>query len=132
MIDQFSTQPPGQSSGPTEEQRNSSLWITILAGIVLVTIALMVPFVVRFGAAGVIALLVALQVAGILLLLAAAMFTGRSVSLGAFSGRIAAAATFLHASLGDAGFSALLVIGVVALNAASYRLAAWVYRRREF
>jgi GAF domain-containing protein/HAMP domain-containing protein len=51
MIDQFSTQPPSQPSAPTEEQRSSSLWITILAGIVLVAIAL-ISWRVAAGGAG--------------------------------------------------------------------------------
>ncbi|MGE5357650.1 MAG: ABC-2 transporter permease [Bacteroidales bacterium] len=104
-----------------------------LLGIIGILIALMMPFVLRFGVGGVIGLLVALQVVGILTLLASALFGGGPVPAleSAVRGAIDAARG-LRRAVGTAAFSLVALSAVAALNVASYRLSVLIYRKREF
>jgi len=102
----------------------------VVVGLVL---ALMMPFVLRFGVAGVIGLLVVLQLAGIVTLLASALFGGTGVQAIESAVRDAiAAAKRLHGAVGGPAFSFMVLAAVIALNVASYRLSVRIYRRREF
>ncbi len=95
-------------------------------------IAVMLPFAIRFGVAGTISLLVGLQVLGMTALLASALFGIRG---GLISTTVRAARqihAWLDGALGPAGVALVIVLAIVALNAAAYRLAAWLYRRREY
>jgi len=102
--------------------------VIVTIGLVL---AVLLPFTLRFGLAGVIGFLVLAQLAGIGLLLAAAMF-GAGSGLGPLVGRAGGAIRSLREELGPALFSACLVAAVLALNLASCRLSTIVYQRREF
>ena len=93
----------------------------------------MMPFGIRFGLAGVVGLLVALQLLGVVTLLAPALF-GVPWILGIESAVKGAARflTWLHRQLGPFAFSLVLVAAVLASNFASFHLSSWLYRRRDF
>jgi hypothetical protein len=101
--------------------------------VVGLTLSAMMPLGVRFGVAGVIGLLVALQVLGVILLLAGALF-GFPGILGVESAvrGIARGGAWLRGAVGPVAFAGVLVAAVIALNYASFRLSSWLYRRREF
>jgi ABC-type transport system involved in multi-copper enzyme maturation permease subunit len=101
---------------------------TVVMGIVL---ALMMPLALRFGIAGVIGILVALQLLGVVTLLAGAMFGGGDFIRVALRG-IASVVTRTHEALGPTGLAAASVAAVLALNIASCRLSILVYRRQDF
>ena len=107
-------------------------WLPLIViapiGIVL---AALLPFTLRFGIAGVIGFLIATQLLGIVLLLASAMFGGVD-GLGTVIRALEGAVAWALETLGPAGFSAAVVAGALAINVASYRLSAWIYRRRDF
>ena len=98
-----------------------------------IALASMMPVAIRFGAAGVIGLLVALQILGVVALMASALFDVRLVQgIESAVRAIVGGGTQLRGAIGPVAFSALLVAGVLALNYASFRLSSWLYRRREF
>jgi hypothetical protein len=101
--------------------------------VVGIALALMMPVAIRFGAAGVIGLLVGLQLLGVIVLLASALF-GVPAILGIESAvrGIAHGGAWLRAAIGPVAFAGVLVTGVIALNYASFRFSSWLYGRREF
>jgi hypothetical protein len=104
-----------------------------VATVVGVALAVMMPVAIRYGAAGVIGLLVALQILGVVVLLASALFGVPAVQGIEFAVRgIARGGAWLRGVLGPILFSAVLVAAVMALNYASFRFSSWLYRRREF
>jgi hypothetical protein len=109
----------------------SATLVTMVA-IMGLSIALMMPFTLRFGVAGVIILLVALQLTGILVLVGAALLGLPAGFIGRGADAALRAGQRVHETLGTTGFSAMVVFMVLVLNVASCRLSAWVYERREF
>ena len=104
----------------------------LLAAFVTVGLVLagLMPFTLRFGFAGLIGFLVATQVLGIVAFLAAVFFGGHGTlrrvvggAIGAFQG--------LREPFGDLLYPLFLVASIVALNAGSFSLSRWIYRRRE-
>jgi hypothetical protein len=109
-----------------------TLPVTVIM-VVGLALAAMMPVAIRFGAAGVIGLLVALQVLGVVALLAGEVFDVRLVEgIESAVGAIARGGRWLGSVIGPAAFSAALVAAVLAVNYASFRLSSWLYRRREF
>jgi hypothetical protein len=98
-----------------------------------VALALMMPVAIRYGSAGVIGLLVALQVLGVVALLASALFDVRLVQgIESAVRAIVRGGTRLHGAVGPVAFAAALVAAVLGLNYASFSLSSLLYRRREF
>jgi hypothetical protein len=101
--------------------------------VVGLAIAVMMPMAIRFGIAGIMALMVGLQVLGVVVLLATALFDVRLIQgVESMVKALARGGTQLRAVVGPVAFAALLVAAALALNFASFRLSAWLYRRREF
>jgi hypothetical protein len=107
-----------------------SLLGAVVVGVIGLVLALMLPFTLRFGIAGVFIVLVSLQVLGIIVLLTVSMLGGSPVR-GAF-GAVAPAVIAARTRLGDHGFAVFAVAAVALLNIASWRLSVLVYGRREF
>lgn len=105
----------------------------IVLAVIGITLALMMPLVLRFGITGMIGFLVAAQLLGVVVMLASVLFQMQAVQVveSAVKSTFAAGAR-LHAALGSVAFSAVLLAAVAALNIASYGLSAWIYRRRDF
>ncbi len=98
-----------------------------------VALGLMMPVAVRFGAAGIIGLLVGLQVLGVVALVAGELFDARPIrGIESAVTAIARGGTWLRAAIGSVAFEGVLVAAVMVLNYASFRLSSWLYRRREF
>ena len=104
------------------------LGVVVTIGLVL---AVFLPLTLRFGVAGLLGFLVAAQLMGVVALLAAAMF-GSGGGIVTVIKAITGAVTWMQAKLGTVAFPAALVAAVLALNVASCRLSAAIYRRREF
>lgn len=106
--------------------------VIVLAAIGI-TLALMMPLVLRFGITGMIGFLVAAQLLGVVVMLASVMFQMQAVQVVESAIKnVVRAGRQLHETLGSAAFSAVLLSAVAALNVASYTLSAWLYRRRDF
>jgi hypothetical protein len=104
--------------------------VIMVIGVVL---ALMMPVAIRYGSAGVIGLLVALQVLGVAALLAGALFDVRPLQgIESAVSAIVRGGTRLHGAIGPLAFAAVLVAAVLGLNYASFSLSSLLYRRREF
>jgi hypothetical protein len=105
----------------------------LLVGFVTIglILAFLFPFTMRFGFAGLIGFLVFTQVLGIVAFLGA-VFIGGHEGLRKVIGGTLGAVKSLQEPLGPLGYGLFLVAVVVALNAASFLLSCWVYRRREF
>jgi hypothetical protein len=98
-----------------------------------IALASMMPVAIRFGAAGVMGLLVALQILGVVVLMASALFDVRLVQgIESAVRAIVRGGTQLRGATGPVAFAAGLVAAVLALNYASFRLSSLLYRRREF
>jgi hypothetical protein len=109
-----------------------ALPVTVVT-VVGIALAVMMPVAIRFGAAGVIGLLVALQVLGVVVLLTSAVLGVPAVQGIASAVRgVARRGMWLRGAIGPVAFSAVLVAALIALTYASFRLSSWLYRRREF
>jgi hypothetical protein len=98
-----------------------------------ITLALTLPFALRFGVGGLIGLMVALQLAGMVGLLATAMFGSSTMaSIESAIRTTVAAVRHLRGAMGAAGFATFAVGVALLLNLASWRLSILVYSRREF
>jgi hypothetical protein len=98
-----------------------------------IALAIMMPVAIRYGSAGVMGLLAALQVLGVVALLASALLDVPAIpGIESAVRGVARGGRWLHGALGPAGFSAVLAVAVLAVNLASFRLSSWLYRRREF
>jgi hypothetical protein len=102
--------------------------IVVTIGLVL---ALFLPFALRFGVTGVLVFLVAAQLAGIVTLLSAALFGLRGGPAVAIKGA-AHAASLARTTLGPVAYHAVVLVLIAALNLASCRLSARIYRSRDF
>lgn len=105
----------------------------LLVGFVTIglILAVLLPFTMRFGFAGLIGFLVFTQVLGIVAFLSVVLVGGHG-ALGAAIGGVAGALGALQGSLGRVGYDLFLVAAVVALNVVSFLVSRWIYRRREF
>lgn len=105
----------------------------LLVGFVTIglILAVLFPFTMRFGFAGLIGFLVFTQVLGIVAFLSVVLVGGHG-ALGAAIGGVAGALGALQGSLGRVGYDLFLVAAVVALNVVSFLVSRWIYRRREF
>jgi hypothetical protein len=99
-------------------------------GVMGTVLALMMPFALRFGIAGVLIPLVSLQVVGILVMLTTSLSGGSALRHGV--GAVAAAVAEARAELGDVAVGLAAVAAVALLNLASWRLSVVVYAKREF
>jgi hypothetical protein len=110
--------------------------LPVIVGMVVgISLAAMMPVAIRYGAAGVIGLLVGLQVLGVVVLLAGSLFgvfLPGAVGVESAVRAVARGGARLRGAIGSVAFSAVLVAGMLALNYASFRLSSWLYRRREF
>jgi ABC-type transport system involved in multi-copper enzyme maturation permease subunit len=105
----------------------------LLVGLVTIglILAVLFPFTMRFGFAGLIGFLVFTQVLGIVAFLSVVLVGGQG-ALGAAIGGVAGALGALQGSFGPVGYDLFLLAAVVALNVASFLASRWIYRRREF
>jgi hypothetical protein len=104
--------------------------VVTVIGIVL---ASMMPVAIRFGAAGVMGLLVVLQILGVVVLMASALFDVRLVQgIESAVRAIVRGGTQLRGAIGPVAFAAVVVAAVLGLNYASFSLSSLLYRRREF
>jgi hypothetical protein len=105
----------------------------LLVGFVTIglILAVLFPFTLRFGFAGLIGFLVFTQVLGIVAFLGAVFIGGHEALRKVIGGTIGAVQS-PQEPLGPLGYDLLLVAVVLALNAASFLLSRWIYRRREF
>jgi hypothetical protein len=105
---------------------------TLMLPVTVVTIGIaltvMLPVAIRFGAAGVIGLLVVVQLLGVVVL-ASALF---GIPAARASGREELPLRQPDPRPSGRSRSAVMVAAVLALNYASFRLSSWLYRRREF
>jgi hypothetical protein len=105
----------------------------VVLAVVGITLALMMPLPIKFGITGVIGFLVAAQLLGLVVLLASALFRMPAMEVVESAVKETfAAGRRLREAWGSVAFSAALLATVAALNAASYGLSAWLYRRRDF
>lgn len=113
-------------------QRGGEAPVAGLTAFVLVglVIAGLFPFTLRFGITGLIGFLVFTQVLGIVALLGA-VTVGRD-AIGAVVTGVKGVLRALDGTLGVGGLAIFLVLLVVLLNLASFRLSRGIYRRREF
>lgn len=100
--------------------------VTVLA----LAAALLLPLVVRFGFAGVIAFLVTSQGVGLVLMLTT-MARRRPRAAPGFAGRLSEAVASVTDALGPAVSAAVLVAALVLLTFVSYRVCLALFRRRE-
>jgi len=104
---------------------------TVLRALSVTTLllALLLPFTLRFGALGLILVLVASQVLGIVALTMVKL-TQSSVDKRLVDSIIQSVAS-LYGRLGPVGFDLLLMAFLATVLLASYSLSVWVFRRRE-
>jgi hypothetical protein len=109
--------------------------LLICATIVTLVLALMQPFTIRYGFLGVMIFVIGMQVLGVVVLTFATATrpkgggSGRPIldALSSLGDRILA----VREALSPAGFALVVVLSLVALNWAGYRLAVFMFRRRE-
>jgi len=91
--------------------------------------AVLLPFTIRFGMAGLMVFLAATQVLGIAVFLAVALagLNPLRAAIGAIAGTLGA----VRAAVGPPGLAAILVAGVILLNLASAALSRRLFRARE-
>jgi len=124
---------PGSAVSPHAVLQPTSL--LICATVVTLVLALMQPFTIRFGFLGVMILVIGMQVLGVVVLTIATATrpkgggSGRPIldALSSLGDRILA----VREALSPAGFALAVVVSLVALNWAGYRLAVFMFRRRE-
>jgi hypothetical protein len=106
---------------------------TLLVGFVTIglILAVLFPFTMRFGFAGLMGFLVFTQILGIVAFLGAVFVGGHGAIRKVIGGTIGAVQS-LQEPLGPVGYDLFLVAAVVVLNVGSLFLARWIYRRREF
>jgi hypothetical protein len=118
--------PPATFLGPNR--------LLLVAGVLTCVLALLIPFTMRFGLMGLLLVLAVLQIAG------AALFVVANVtgSMGAVEGGVAAPFRALAAGIsGLRGalpapvFQLAMLLGLLVVNWASYRLALAFFRRRD-
>jgi hypothetical protein len=97
--------------------------------VLVLAAALLLPLVVRFGFAGVIAFLVAAQGIGVVLMLLA--MSGRGPRGSGLGGRLDAAAAAAVSALGPAAAATALLAALALLTLASHRVCLALFRRRE-
>ena len=106
--------------------------VTVIT-VIGVVLAVMMPVAIRYGSAGVMGLLVALQILGVVALMASALFDVRLLQgLESAVRAIVRGGTQLRGAIGPGAFSVVVVAGVLALNYASFGLCSRLYGRREF
>ena len=98
--------------------------------------AFMLPFVIRFGVMGIMIFLVASQGLGVIVLLFGMLAGSRNGTSqkGTFSAGIAQLGdilVFLHQMIGSPAFYSLLVIVLLLLNFAAFKISTALFRRRE-
>lgn len=113
---------------PLHEILSPTVWLTAFT-ICLVVVSLMLPFTLRFGAAGLFIFLIGTQVLGVVLLLVVRM-TGSSADK-ALVRSILRALGDARAWLGPAGFGIAWAAALLALVGASYWVSVRVFERRE-
>lgn len=115
---------------PSEVLRPDTLLVS--AAVVTLVVALMLPFLIRFGLLGVMIFLVATQMLGAALLVVAVAFRRRgSGSLRLDLSAIGDAVGAVHAALPWPVFAVLVLAVLAFLNWGGYRAAVWLYQRRE-
>jgi hypothetical protein len=97
--------------------------------VVLVVMSLMLPLTLRFGAKGVILLLVVMQVIGVVLL--TVVQVTRSSADKRLLGALVRGIGDLAGRLGPWAFYALVVLLLAVVIALSYRISVWTFVRRE-
>ncbi len=103
----------------------------LLIALTLVTliVSLLLPFTLRFGAMGLIIMMVALQVLGSVLLIVAQIT--RSSADKRVAAAVAGAVRSVAVALGEPAFSLLVLGGLALVVAVSYVVAVHVFERRE-
>jgi hypothetical protein len=100
--------------------------LTVLA----LSLALLLPFTIRFGLIGILVALVAFQVLGLVVLFVANRF-GITAGVRKTIGAAAAVVSEFHASLGDAGFFIAVLVLLTALLALSVRVSTILFEGKE-
>jgi len=118
---------PGGKLGPAKVFSLQTILLTLAT--MTLTFAALMPLFVRFGMAGLIVFLIAMQVLGVVFLLFR-MAIGRSViSVVRALPRIVAA---LLAALGPAGAAAVALVFILAINVISFGISARLFAGKEF
>jgi len=97
---------------------------------IVLEVALLLPFLLRFGWIGIIALLIALQVLGIVALTLSRLL-GHSTPFGLGIKALANTLRWLYAKLGDPIFVAVWAAVLLLVTVASCALSTWLYERRN-
>lgn len=105
--------------------------LLMAATVITAVVALMLPFLIRFGLLGMMIFLVGAQVLGAGLLVAAVALRGRGGGLRLGFSAIADAVRAAHGALPHSAFYALALAFLVAVNWAGYRLAVRLFRGRD-
>jgi len=103
----------------------------LAVAVVGIIVALLFPFVVRFGWTGLVLFLVSLQVLGAVFLLAAG-YGGLHISLRAFPTAIGSWSVKMQQTLGWPLFFIGLILGLAFLSALSVLASVILFRKREF
>lgn len=103
--------------------------LLLALSLALLFMGLMLPFALRYGAMGLIGLMVALQVVGVVLLVVT-QITGSNADVRLIDGVVGGVRS-LRETLGGLGFTALLWAALAVFMAGSYQLAVFVFERRE-
>ena len=102
----------------------------VLAFGVGLTIAIVVPFTIRFGMNGLLFGLVGLQALGMVLFLLVAVTGGMDGVERAVTSVVDAVGSY-HERVGPAGFAATVIFGVGLLNWVSWRASRRIFRARD-
>jgi hypothetical protein len=98
--------------------------------VIVLEVALLLPFLLRFGWIGIIALLIALQVLGVVALTLTSLL-GHSTPFGLGIRMLANALRSLYARLGDPVFVAVWAAVLILVTVVSCALSTWLYERRS-
>ena len=104
--------------------------VLLAVTVVVLTLGVLLPFVVRFGFVGVFVFLIVPQVLGILVLVIGRLSGGRD-PIRQVIGSVAATIQALQAQLGSLGFDVLLLVVISLVFGASYGLSQRVFAHRE-
>jgi hypothetical protein len=119
---------PGSPYGASALFSPSTVLIALT--VLSLSLALLLPFTIRFGLIGILVALVAFQVLGLVVLFLANRF-GITAGVRTTIGAAAALVSEFHASLGDAGFFIAVLALLAALLALSAQASTILFERKE-
>jgi ABC-2 family transporter protein len=104
--------------------------LLLALSMIVLEVALLLPFLLRFGWIGIIALLIALQVLGVVALTLTRLL-GLGTAFGLGIKALSNALRSLYANLGDPIFVAVWAAVLILVAVASCALSTWLYERRN-